>query len=537
MDDYRARLASQLPEIRRTVRRLGGSYGLSDDVTQECCVRILEKEGLWQGSQAEGWMGVISRNLALTLRGKASRVRSMEKPLEVEPVAPEVSEDFPEERIRWVLSQFASLPTKQREVLKMRYFENLSNTVIAERMGVSEPTVSIHHARALETLKGRARRAGWVGLVAWLGTWKAKAAAAIAIVAAAGGAAAYFYETDPSTHLIVKSTELKRTIITPHMDCPMQEGKNVLYCATFQLAWDEMKALAGGNVKLDKPWDMADRLNSGGPSKTDLPAGSYVAMAGFGKDGIVDKIQAELEKTFRQGKDPCLESAKHDLIFLAYAFLARDLPFKHPFGPLKKPLSFGVGKEPVQAFGFDAQALSEKAEADLFRQVQVYGYADAKDAEYVVTLQPAQEGEEILLAHVAPRKTLLETVQAALAIRKASKGETIDWEGSLKVPLLDFDIRHDFQDLVGKITNIPGLRASPIDAAFQSVRLKLDEKGAVLHSRAEIVVLADAPNLDFSSAFLLLLRRKDSAQPYLALWVDNAEVLVGEKKMEKTPAP
>ncbi|GEM_PF-2300621 len=551
MDEYRTRLADQLPEIRKTVRRLGGSYGLSDDVTQECCVRILEQEGLWKGRQAEGWMGVISRNLTLRLRGRAARMRAVEKPLSDDAAVSGDPDPMNEERIRWVLSQFASLPTKQREVLKMRYFENLSNAAVAEKLGVSEPTVSIHHARALETLKGRAKRAGWVmGVLACLGSGKGKAAAAAAILATAGGLTAYFFTTDPDTHLIAKTTDLKRTLVTPHMGCPMEAGKNVLYCATFQLAWDELKELAGGKVALDKPWDLADKLNAGGPGKKDLPDGSYVAMAGFVKDGIKDRINAALEKTFRQGKDPFLEQmGQGPSSLLAYAFLSRDLGFRHPLGKTEtvdQPFRFGTGDgQAVRSFGFE---VPKGDTSEMLDQIRVYGY-DWEDSrkDFVVALQPTQEGEEIILAHMKPRGTLQETVQTALSLRQASKGVGIEEATLLKIPLLDFDVRHDFQELVGNTLDIPAYRPERgvIATALQTLRFKLDEKGSELRSRAVIEVClpemipSEPPGpparprfmrLVFDDPFLLLLKRKDSAQPYFALWVDNAEVLVGEKK-------
>ncbi len=523
MDDYRDRLAAQLPEIRRTVRRLGGSYGLADDVTQECCVRILEKEGLWKGQQAEGWMGVISRNLALRLRGRAARMRTVEKPLESDPPTPDAAESFPEEKIRWVLSQFASLSPKQREVLKMRYFDNLSTSAIAEKMGVSEPTVATHHARALETLKGGARRAGWVvSLMAWLGTggWKGKAAAAVAVAAAVGGTA-YFFTTDPGTHLVAKSTELKRTVITPHLDCPVEAGKNVLYCATFQLAWNEFKALAGKDVFWRKPCAMADRLDAGVVGKGDLSPGSFVAMAGTLGGGIIDRINAELEKTFGQGKDPVLEglSGPPDTR-VAYAFLARDLPFRHPFDRLA-PMGFGAGKESVAFFGFH---YGGPGKSDMASQVLVYRGVGQADKGCVAVLESGQEGEEILLARVQPGKTLQETVQAALALRNASKGEKVNPGCTFKCPVLDFDLHHEYRELMGD---------RGLDAALQTVRFKLDEKGALLRSRSMLMWAAVGVDLVFDSPFLILLKKKDSAQPYFALWVDNAEVLVGEKAGEK----
>ncbi len=537
MDSYHDRLVEQVPAIRRTVKRLADSYGLTDDITQECCVRILEKEGLWKGQQAEGWMGVISRNLALRLRGRAARMRSMEKPLESDTKAPEVSDADAEEKIRWVLSQFASLPEKQREVLKMRYFENLSTATMAERLQLSEGMVSTHHARALKTLKGRALRAGWVaGILAWFSTTTGKAAAAVAIVAAAGGAAAYFYETDPSTNLAAKSTELKGTVITAVEDCPMEKDKNILYCSSFQLAWNELKKLAGGKIRLDHPVDLAGRLDAAKTSKEDLPPGSFVAMAGFFKDGVVDRINAELDRTFHRGPDPALNAFKVEKDgALAYAFMAMELKFRHPFASGGHLVFEG---KPVNSFGFqeatyglnpEGLPVEDNTSRQDRRQAHVYGKTEGEDPSYVVTLQPSNPDEEILLAHIKPEVTLEKTIESALAIRKTSEGKGFEGENDvLAVPVLDFDLSHTYETLIGRTVDGMG----PIGAAVQTIRFKLDEKGAVLKSRAMIRVLSIPTRCVFDKPFLILLRHKDAPRPYFALWVDNVEVLVGEKTAE-----
>jgi RNA polymerase sigma-B factor len=51
----------------------------------------------------------------------------------------------------------AALPDRQRTVLTLRFFENLSQTQIAERIGCSQMHVSRLHARALDSLRSRVR--------------------------------------------------------------------------------------------------------------------------------------------------------------------------------------------------------------------------------------------------------------------------------------------------------------------------------------------------------------------------------------------
>lgn len=39
------------------------------------------------------------------------------------------------------------------------------------------------------------------------------------------------------------------TVVTPTLDSPMVAGKNMVWCATFQMAWDELRTLASGTAK------------------------------------------------------------------------------------------------------------------------------------------------------------------------------------------------------------------------------------------------------------------------------------------------
>ena len=68
-----------------------------------------------------------------------------------------------------------------------------------------------------------------------------------------------------------------------------------------------------------------------------------------------------------------------------------------------------------------------------------------------------------------------------------------------------------------------------IALAAQTVRFRLDERGAVLKSEA-IVWGGIGEQLIFDKPFLILLERRDARNPYFALWVGNAELLVPVEK-------
>ncbi len=534
--DIRPLLEGHLPRIRNLVARIGPERGLVDDITQECCVRIIEKEHLWrERGKARAWMNAIARNLTFRRIDQRSRERARTESLAEESEQAPGEGAFSEDRVHWVLEQFASLSGKQKEVLKMRYFDGLTNGEIAARMGVAEATVSTHHTRALETLRQRARQRGWLSLFLPWGEWSFAKGALWATAAGVGAMAgsAYFFDTDPETDLIADSSELRRTAIAAHPDAAIEEGKNALYCASFQLAWDAMgREALDGPVRFTEPVPLAEMLGRGGITASDMPARSFVARAGFVRDGIVASIQQELESTFERGPDPYLETLRltNDDV-LAYAFLARELAFAQPFLRLDGKVLFG-GRDGVaiEAWGIPSDAdlkMSRDALRKAIAQVRVYGYGDYGREPYVVALQPKQKGEEILLARVSPKETLAGTIAAALAIVEENEAQAMETEDQLTVPLVDFDLTHRYAELEGRFLANPGFESYRIGEALQRIRFRLNEEGALLRSRSTMVARGSIPrHFDFTEPHLVMLRKKESKHPYLALWVANPELLV-----------
>lgn len=93
--------------------------------------------------------------------------------------------------------------------------------------------------------------------------------------------------------------ELKHTIITPHLEQDIAPGANVLWCNTFQLAWNELCDLTGGPIVMNPIPPMVPILNKRSASAEDLDEESYVAMAGLAGEGIYEKIRTKLNEKFK----------------------------------------------------------------------------------------------------------------------------------------------------------------------------------------------------------------------------------------------
>ncbi|MCY4780738.1 RNA polymerase sigma-70 factor [Sphingobacterium sp. UT-1RO-CII-1] len=62
---------------------------------------------------------------------------------------------FEKEFFETLFVEINALPDKMSEVFKLRFYENLSNMEVAERLGISHHTVATHMKRALAVLRSR----------------------------------------------------------------------------------------------------------------------------------------------------------------------------------------------------------------------------------------------------------------------------------------------------------------------------------------------------------------------------------------------
>ena len=321
------------------------------------------------------------------------------------------------------------------------------------------------------------------------------------------------------------AAELKTTVVTPHLEAPITPGRNVLWCSTFQLAWNEMCTLGGGDLVIEDPPSMVAVLNRKDATRDDLDEASYVAMAGWVRDGIYGKIRKAVDEKFHGEFHPRLLEDTGLNVIVAYACLLKDLRFAHPFESIDEKVMRFRG-EPVKFFG----ATSDREHPREFYEQIVIHHVDIDDERadrrIVVELKTTSPDDRLILAMVPPAKTLRSTVDEVHRLIADATPTPAGPMTELYVPKLNFDLHRTYDELIGKRVTSAG--DMPIGRAEQDIRFRLDEHGAALRSEAVLGIFGGPEVLRFDRPFLILLERKGAARPYFALWVDNAGLLVRE---------
>lgn len=148
-DAFAALARASGPALHRTAWLLCGDSETAKDLTQAALVKTYLAWGRFDPAAAVAYTRkiLVRENIDRWRRRREYPVA--ETPERVDPTSPE---DTFAERER-VAAMLASLPTRQRQVLVLRFFDDLSEAQVAEALGIPVGTVKSAAHRGLESLR------------------------------------------------------------------------------------------------------------------------------------------------------------------------------------------------------------------------------------------------------------------------------------------------------------------------------------------------------------------------------------------------
>lgn len=328
------------------------------------------------------------------------------------------------------------------------------------------------------------------------------------------------------------SPVLKNTVVIPIPDEKISTNKSTVYCSTFQLAWNELRNdIIKDNIKLSNQPDIVDKLNKGGFTKNDLSPESYIAMAGFNKDKIIDKINAELKNKFSNDAPFVENPMKNPDDIFAYSCLIKNNKFTYEFKKSSTPIKFNStnGVKDVSCFGINKYDTNDKTFDETFHsragQVSIYDYKS--DDDFVIKLD--SDHDDIVLAKTIPSGTISDMISTVEKRIDEHEKESFLENDVLEIPVISFSLEHSYDELCKKAILNKHFTNYEILIALQTIEFKLDNKGAYLKSQAKIggfvslVTSLHPKKLIFDKPFFLYMKQKNSTKPYLAMWVNDPE--------------
>jgi len=347
--------------------------------------------------------------------------------------------------------------------------------------------------------------------------------------------------SSPPTSFEDNSDRLQQTVIVPTLDSPIPQGKSAIWCVSFQLAWNRLKEdVAKEPPQLTNAQPVADRLSRADHSEDDVGPDAVYAAAGLAKDGIVERIRAQMAGKFPNVARPELDVPPEGAI--AYAYLAVSAKYEYPFFENDEPLLFTDSAGKQTAFGsFGIRKKDDYAYHQLRQQVQVLYcppdgiWSETDIREFILDLCKTSQPYQIVLARVDRKPTLTDTLadlEQKVTAQPApeTRMSRLYPRDTLLVPNIAWRVSHRFKELEGKDKQFlnPLLRGLYLDTALQSIQFRLDRSGAELASESKVFVKPGASFFHLNRPFLVYMKKRDRKHPFFVMWVDNAELL--EKK-------
>jgi RNA polymerase sigma-70 factor, ECF subfamily len=156
MQDARDRMVRILPRLRRFLSSLTGGMDLSEDLTQETCVRALAHLDQWQpGTRIDSWMFRIAQNLWIDhLRMQRFRGEA----IDIEAIGDSLSCDgqiIAENRVilHEIRKDIAQLSQDQRNIIRLVCEYGMSYKETGEILNMPAGTVMSRLARARDVLQ------------------------------------------------------------------------------------------------------------------------------------------------------------------------------------------------------------------------------------------------------------------------------------------------------------------------------------------------------------------------------------------------
>ena len=144
--------------VRALLRRFVSDPNAVDDLAQETWMAVL-RQAASGGFLGRAWLSTVARNFALqTLRGDQRRLVREARAAQDGAVEVDGEVRCDEELRGRVLAAVEALEDRYREVVRLRYFEDLLPCQIADRMGLPVETVRTRLKRGLAQVRGALTR-------------------------------------------------------------------------------------------------------------------------------------------------------------------------------------------------------------------------------------------------------------------------------------------------------------------------------------------------------------------------------------------
>jgi len=378
----------------------------------------------------------------------------------------------------------------------------------------------------------------------------------------------------------IDSSQLKSTIITPVLDTKIENGKNMIYCASFQMAWNSLcKDVLKETAEIENAPEYVKLLNDNINEPLSLPEESCIAMAGFKKDNIEEKFLDTLKDKFKNLSKETISlynpKLKNDNDIGVLSSFFKDIKFEFPFK--ENNVIFKFGKDNVKVKSFGLENYFSYRESVLCKQFKVlYQFKENLKIDstsfktlsqilprgLIIKLVTSSKTDDLIISTIPVENSLNKSYEKVMEIVDNSNVEhflniinkhinhpidennvifNVDLTNkeinlsdnfSIFIPIININFNNAFSDLSNTNSiNLKPIKINNIKSILynnQSLIIKINNIEKMLKSftyDSEMTERKKPYKYSIDSPFIIFLKHKSSKYPYFMAYICNDELL------------
>ena len=311
--------------------------------------------------------------------------------------------------------------------------------------------------------------------------------------------------------------------IYPSFSGEIIQDKNIIYCSSFNTAWNKLNEYLGlDKLMIKDPPLFVHSLNN--MKENPVTDGLYYWVSdkcnNLGDSALIDSLRKRLGFV----KPSHLKSSKKQPINI-WVYLNKNVQFQaimRPIAGTKDGLKFR--ETPVAAFSNLSFLKTDKYKSGL----QIYDFKNEND--FILKIDSKDSLNEVFLAKIQnPKKTIDETYFDVIKRVKSGKKFYFEKGMEVRIPYLSFSLSESFTQLKNKVILNSKPKGKMISEAIQQIDFNMDHKSISIKSIANIEVDEWASNPNklflFDKPFMIIVKEKNAKLPYFVVWISNTSFM------------
>lgn len=308
---------------------------------------------------------------------------------------------------------------------------------------------------------------------------------------------------------------------------------NYVWWAAMNFAWTELEEnIIKEKIELNSEdknvRELVKKFNDPTVEKSNLDSGSYYIKSGYGQK-TVKEINKESKKKFPNKSFSDLDLKLSDTDIISYAYFFKKVEYLFPF-------------ETDDYINFKWKNYKWfYADSEQKKNIQILNYES--DDKFIIKLTLKDNSDELILVKWYD---ISQPTQAVLDLNKYNKENlevlwSTEFIDNFKMPNLKLDYNRNYDLLRSKCLNNEKFMDYCIEEMYENIKFEMNEIWAKVENEAVMVMIETSAMIDFDPVipkvrnfylndnFWVIMKKKDSKNPYFILGVNNDKLMESNK--------